>query len=239
MRILLILLLSFFTSLAWADDSRHDAMLNKVVIKFSAEQWVTSKTALVTIAVNASVAAGSIDKIQDEVLKKLSDIATQGDWHIVSLDRSLDTSGLEKIVISAQARMPTGALAPIRDRAKAASKPGETFTLDNIAFTPSEDDLRQANTDLRSNVYAQARDEIERLDKLYTDQHYYVHDVDFVNEYLPVQGPMPMAGNFMAMRSAAAPSSNNNLAVGDKLTIMATVVLAALPADHNLLKNIT
>jgi hypothetical protein len=234
MRILLIFLLGFLASTAWAQDhSRHDAMLNKVMIKFSAEEWVITKSALVTVGVNASVNAGDLDKIQDEILKKLVSISGQGEWHIISFDRSLDTSGLEKIVISAQARLPSGSLAGLRDRAKAITKPGETFTLDNIAFTPSEDDLRQANTELRSNIYMQTKDEIDRLDKMYPDQHYYVHDVDFVGEFTQAPGPIPMAGNYMAMRA------NNNLAVGDKLTMTATVILAALPADHNLLKNIT
>jgi hypothetical protein len=240
MRILLAFLLSFFVTSVWAadDNSRYDAMLNKVVIQFNAEQWVISKTALVTVGVNATLNAGGLDKIQDEILKKLSDISSQGDWHIVSFDRSQDSSGLDKVVISAQARLPNGSLSALRDRAKSLTKPGETFTLDNITYTPSEEDLRQANTDLRATIYAQTKDEIERLDKMYSDQHYYVHDVDFVREVTPIS-PMPMAGNYMAMRAMPASSSSSNLAVGDKLTITATVVLAALPADHNLLKNIT
>ncbi len=239
MRILVVFLLSFLVTSVWASDEndRHDAMLNKIVIQFNAEQWVTTKTALVTIGVNATLNAGGLDKIQGEILKKLSDISSQGDWHIVSFDRSQDSSGLDKVTISAHARLPNGSLSALRDRAKALTKPGETFSLDNIAYTPSEDDIRQANTDLRSNIYAQTKDEIDRLDKLYPDQHYYVHDVDFVREVTPIS-PMPMAGNYMAMRAAPA-SAPANLAVGDKLSITATVVLAALPADHNLLKNIT
>jgi hypothetical protein len=238
MRILSLLLMSLLiASPAMADDCRHDGMLNKVVLKLTAEQWVATKSALVSVTVNASVNGSGLDKVQDEVLKKLSDISSQGEWHITSFDRSLDTSGLEKVVITAQARVPSNALSNLRDRAKQISKPGETFNLDNVAFTPSEDELRQANADLRTNIYVQAKDELDRLNKLYSDQHYFVHDIDFVGDL--VNGPIVVPGaNYM--RAMAAPmAASPGLAVGDKLIITATITLAAPPADHNLLKSIT
>lgn len=239
MRIVAYVLLSLFMiSPVWASDNSHDPVLNKVTMKLSADQWVATKSALVTVGVNASVNANGLEKIQDEVLRQLGGISTQGDWHIISFDRSLDQSGLEKVQISAQARLPSAALSNLRDKAKAISKPGETFTLDNVEFTPSEDELREANTVLRSNIYAQAKEELDRLTKLYPEQRYFVHDIDFVNDVVRV--PMPMMQNAMAMKMAVPASSNggNGLTVGDKLVLTATVVLAGVP-DHGLLKNIT
>jgi hypothetical protein len=239
MRILGYILLSFFMlSPAFADDSPRDAMLNKITFKLTADQWVQTKSALVTMGVNASTSGSGLQGIQDEVLKKLAGIAAQGDWHIMSFDRSQDQSGLEKVQMSAQARLPSDVLANLRDKAKALSKPGETFTLDNVEFVPSAEELRDANDALRSVIYMEAKEELERVNKMYPEQKYFVHGVDFVNDFTRVPMPM-MAGNMMAMRSVPASSGNNtSLAVGNKLTLTATVVLSSL-TDHGLLKTLT
>jgi hypothetical protein len=233
----------FLLSTAWAQqEDGHDAMLNKIILKLSAEQWVTTKSALVNISVNATVNGAALDKVQAEVLAKLASISSAGVWHILSFDRSQDQSGLEKVTIVAQARLPSGGLSNLRDQAKAITKPGETFNVDSITFTPSEDEIRDANTAVRSLIYGQTKDEIDRLDKLYPDQRYYVHTVDFVNDFVRMPTPM-MPMNGFAMRAMAAqapaPAMNSGLEVGDKLVVTATVVLASLPADRTLLKTIT
>lgn len=234
MRIFAYVLLSFFVAAsAWASDSdKGDGLLNKVIFKLNAEQWVASKTALVTIAVNASVSDTGLEKIQDEVIKKLNQISNQGEWHLVTFDRSLDQSGLEKVQITAEARLASSALVGLRDKTKATSKPGETFTLDNIRFTPNEDEIRAANTVLRNNVYEQAKDETDRLNRLFPDQKYFIHSIDFINN-VPVS---PLPQTFMAMKAAGG--NGAEISVGDKLVLSATVVLSAVP-DHSLIKNIT
>ena len=235
MRSLICLLISFFITFpAWAYDiASRDALLNRVIVKLSAEQWVTTKSVLVSIGVNASLNDAGLEKIQDDVLKKLSQLSSAGEWHIISFDRSLDQSGLEKVQIAAQARLPTAALTNLRDKAKNLSKPGVTFTLDNVQFTPSQDEIRAANVALRSDIYQQAKEEVDHLNKLYPDQRYYVHEVDFVGEI--VTAPMPQV--YMSGMKVAG-SNSMQFAVGDKLLISATTVLASVP-DHGLIKNIT
>lgn len=241
MRLLSVLVFGlFFSATAWANDNGlADALMNKVTLKLSSEQYVTTKTALVTVGVNAGVNDAGLEKIQDDVLKKLNGLSSAGEWHIISFDRSQDQSGLEKVVISAQARMPASALTNLRQKTKDMSKPGETYTLDNVEFTPSEDEIRAANIQLRGLIYQQAKDEVDRLNKSYPDQKYFVHHIDFVNAFFP-QPPMPMMqGNVMraGMAMAVAPT----LAVGNKLSIEATVTLGALSplSDHGLIKSIT
>jgi hypothetical protein len=220
----------------WADTEGQAGLLNKVTFKLNAEQWVASKTALVSIGINAGVSDSALEKIQDDVLKKLNQLTNKGEWHIVSFNRNLDQSGLENIQMQAQARLPSSALPNLRDKAKAMSKPGETYTLDNIQFTPSEDELREANTALRSNIYVQAKEEMDRINKAYPDQKYYMHDINFLSSMMP----MPMAENgnrFMVASAMKMGGGGADLAVGDKLIISATVVVAALP-DQGLLKTI-
>ncbi len=209
---------------AWADVNL-EPLLNKVTLQLSAEQWVTTKTALVTVGINASVSDSDVGKIQSTILDKLNQLTGKAEWHIISFDRSQDQSGLEKVQVSAQARLPESALSGIRDKAKSMSKPGETFTLDNVQFTPSDDELRTANTTLRENIYQQAKVELDQLNKQYPDQKFYLHQINFMGELTP--GPMPQV---MAKFSNGIGAASNNLSVGDKMRITATIVLAAAPS---------
>lgn len=212
----------------WADNVL-EPLLNKVTLQLQAESWVTTKTALVTIGVNASVSDQGIERIQTEVLQKLKQFSATADWHIVSFNRQQDSSGLERIQITAEARMMQQELGNMRDKAKTISKPGETFTVDNVQFTPSDDEIREANVVLRNNIYLQAKAEIDLLNKTYPEQKYYLHQIDFAMMQPPV--PMAMAernGNMMAMSKMASQAAPP-MSVGNKNQMQATVVLAAVP----------
>ncbi len=229
MRRYLITAIMFFLIPVFATAAPLEPLLNAVTLQFSAEQWVSTKTALVTIGVNASVNDQGLDKIQSNVTTQLNQIA-KGEWHLVSFNRSLDQSGLERIQISAQARLSSADLGGLRDKAKAVSKPGETFTLDNVEFTPSDLELRVANTALRQDIYQQIQQEMTNLNKLYPDQKYYLHNLNFIND-MTFQ-PQPQAMVYMKVAGAASNNINNNaVAVGAKLKISATVVFASAPNE--------
>lgn len=219
-KIPLIFLGLLFSLPVWADINL-EPLLNRVTLQLRAEQWLTTKTAQVNVGINASVSDQGIEKLQNEVMGKLSQLA-KGDWHIVSMNRQLDKSGLETVQITAQARLAQSDLNNLRDKAKSISKPGETFSIDNVQFTPSDDEIRQANIALRNNIYLQANAEIDALNKLYPNQKYYLYQVYFVTS-----APMPMAAGLPVgrMNAMAAPA----LSVGDKAELEATVTLASMP----------
>lgn len=223
MRIFYLTLLSLFIMQPVLADTSFEPLLNQVTLQLNAEQWVTTKTALVTVGVNASVADGGVEKIQADVLAKLNQISNKSEWHLTSFNRSQDQSGLERLQITAETRLPSAELSGLRAKAKAISKPGETFSLDNIEFTPSADELRDANINLRNDIYQQAKIELANLAKYYPDQKFYLHNVNFLGL---VAYPQPQ--NAMLMKVAASPAKSN-LSVGDKLQLSATVVLAAAP----------
>src|SRR5689334_17947981 len=121
-----IVLLSFFlATTTWADVSL-DPLFNKVTLQLNAEQWVTTKSALVNVNINASVNDTTLEKIHSQILDKLNRLA-KGDWHLISYDRTQDKSGLESVQIVAQARLLETDLSGLRDKAKSMSKPGETY----------------------------------------------------------------------------------------------------------------
>lgn len=224
MKKIFLLLLGMICSLSAFADVNLEPLLDKVTLQLQSEQWVTTKTALVNVAVNASVTDQGIDKIQMDVMQKLNQLSDKGEWHIVSFNRQEDKSGLESVQIAAEARLPQGELANLRNKAKAISKPGVTFTIDSVQFTPSDDEIRQANTFLRNNLYQQAKAEMDTLNKIYIDQKYYLHQIDFMATLPP---PMP-AQNMMKMASVA-PAPYSPLSVGNKIQMQATVTLASMP----------
>ena len=225
-KVCLIILGILFSQQVLADINL-EPLLNKVSLQLRAEQWVTTKTALVNVGINAAVTDQGIDKIQAEVMQKLSQFSDKAEWHIVSFNRQMDKSGLESIQITAQARLMQDELSGMRDKAKAISKPGETFTVDNVQFIPSDDEMRQANTALRSTIYQQAKTEIDALNKQYPEQKYYLHQIDFMIQPPPV-APMPMAMNAM-MKMEGGVAAPSPLSVGNKLELQAGVVLASMP----------
>lgn len=230
MRTFLIFLIPLLFVTPVLADTPLEPLMNKVTLQFDAEQWVVSKSALVTVGINAAVSDIGLEKIQSQVLTKLNQLSAKGEWHLVSFYRSLDKSGLETIQISAQARLPEPDLVGLRDKAKAISKPGETYTIDNIQFTPTEDEVRAANSNLRDKIYAQTKTEIDRLNKMYPEQKYYVHDINFItNIYQGASAGVMYKSVNEVEGGAPAPAARPALPVGDKLRLSATVVLATSP----------
>lgn len=224
MKKMYLLILSLLFALpAWADIDLGP-LLNKVTLQLQSEQWVTTETALVYAGVNAAVTDQSMGSVQADVVNKLKQLSDKGEWHIISFNRQLDQSGLERVQITAQARLPQSELSGLRDKAKKISKPGETYTIDNVLFKPSDEEIQQANTALRADLYKQAKNEIDALNKTYPEQKYYLYSIDFLSS--PIS-PMPMAANEMALAKSAAIVTP--MAVGNKVQLQATVVIASLP----------
>lgn len=200
---------------------------NKITLQLQAEQWVTTKTALVSVSINAAVTDQGIGTVQATVMQKLKQLSDQSDWHIVAFNRQEDKTGLENVLINAEARLPQTDLANLRSKAKSISKPGETYTIDNVQFTPSDAELKAANLALRSEIYQQAKTEIDAINKLYPEQKYYLHAVDFLNR------PMPMmradSNMMMAKMASASMPEAAPLNVGNKAYVNATIEIASLP----------
>jgi hypothetical protein len=166
-----------------------------------------------------------IEKVQSDVMQKLNKIAAT-DWHVVSFDRQQDKSGLESIQIVAQGRLDQSELGNLRDKAKTISKPGETFTIDNVEFIPTEAEIQQANNALRNNIYQQAKAELDTINKTYPDQKYAVYQINFLMQ--PVV-PMPMANQMAMVKTAGFERPSVPLSIGNKQELQATVVFAAVP----------
>jgi len=195
-------------------------VLNKVDYQTSAEGWVASQTAEVVINISASLTEDQLAKAHVDIIDKLNSIA-KTDWHITQFNRTPNQSGLEQLQVEASARLPEASLINIRSQAKKISKEGETYTVGDINFMPTLADAITVRETLREQVYQQIQKELVTLNKIYPNQHYAVHEINFREDVMP----QPQ------MRAMVATASNENappLKVQNKLVLTADVSLASV-----------
>jgi hypothetical protein len=202
-------------------------VLSQVMYQASSEAWVSTKTAEVVVSINATLDENQLSKAHSDILNKLNNIA-KSDWHITQFNRSPNESGLEQLQILAQTRLPETALSDLREIAKKNSKPGETFKIESITFEPTLAETEAVRKQLRDEIYQKVQDELAGLNKLYANQHYVVHEINFMENI----SPKPMMARPRAMMmaenvSAGAPSAPP-VTVANKMTVSANVILVSI-----------
>ncbi len=213
--IFMLLLSSIFAS-------PNNPPLNQVMLQLQAEKWAVASTAKVIVNVNASLANADLANIHAQIMQNLQKVAPKADWHITHFNRSQGQSGLEQLNITAQTRLPENALANLRQQAEKVSKPGEKYTIVNILFTPSLQEIQTVEQQLRAQLYTQAYQEMQRLNKTFSDQHFVLHNISFVNA--PATPAMPMMNTLVMQKGNGGATP---LSVSDKVILNATVVFAA------------
>lgn len=201
--------------------------LNTIEFTVSAEEWATSDTAQVIVGVDANLNQAGMDKIQTDVLASLQQMVQSDQWRITQFDRSQDQSGLEKVHVEAQARLPNNQLNNLRSKAESFSKPGMKYQLIDIQYTPSLSDKEVLQERLRQKLYERIKQELDLVSKMYPKQQYYVHKVYFGQNGVTPQPRYKTTANEQTMMMAAAPGSGENFSVNGKTVLNAMVVLAA------------
>lgn len=199
--------------------------LNTIQFVLSAQKWVSTKTAKVTMVADANLQQDALEQLQPEVLTTLKKIAPDAHWRVTGYQRNQDQSGLESVHITVQARLMETSLARIRQQAKEKSKPGLKYRVQSIQYTPSEGDVEQVRNDLRQQLYAKIQQEISGLGKIYQEQTFYVHRIDFADGDVAPKIRYQKASQPTAMGLAAQGPSPMN--VSDQMKMTASVVVAS------------
>lgn len=209
-------------SVGYAENTPSNLVLDTVSFQVAAKQWVSTQTALLTVNINATLNNADLVKARADIMDRLNKIAS-GEWHLTQFDRSQDSSGLEKLNVQAQARVSQSSLTNIYQNATSASKPGASYGIGSVEFTPSIEEVQQARVQLRERLYGQARDELARINKLYAGQNYSLYNLVFTEGDTPPPQIIREKGmvNTMAM-PAAAP-----ITVSNELIMTATVQVAS------------
>jgi hypothetical protein len=193
--------------------------LNRIHYVVQKEQWVVSNSARVIVAVNANLTDEALDHFQDRMNKNLSALAKNVSWHVTQFNRNQDSSGLEQVSAQAEARIANSDLAGLRVKADKLSSPGIKYSIVDIQYGPSDEDIQKAKDTLRQNVYVAIAEEIRSLNKTYK-QDFFVNSIDF--DLNSSSGPAPQPRMMLV-----AGVSNGNVPINQKLVLQADVVLAA------------
>lgn len=227
-----MLMLATLSALSNAADIQPKMLLDKVMFQISAKQWVSTQTALLSVNVNATLTNADLVKARADIMNMLGKIAA-GEWHLTQFDRSQDSSGLEKLYVAAQARVPQASLTNIYQNAKNVSKPGATYEINSVEFKPSLEEVQQVKSQLRERLYQQVKDELSRLNKVYPTQNYSLNRLFFFDGEV---GPIPPKAyqaremNTMMLTAAAAAPT---LTVSNELTMSAMAIVASNREEKN------
>jgi hypothetical protein len=208
---------------------------DRVVFDLAAEDWVTTKTARVTVNVEAAVSGANAGSARADMMKAVNGLAA-GDWRLIGFNRSQDQTGLERWSASFEARLPEASLGGLNDSAKKLSKAGMQVSVGEIDFSPTLDETEVVRAALRAQLYKKAADQLAALNGVLSGRGYRVASIDFSGG--PVAMPMPgmMAGSgggrampMVAMAAPSAPPESPEAERSEKVTLTARVVFAALP----------
>jgi len=222
--VLLIALL--LTTAARAEDSKPD---DRMTLDLSAEDWVTTKAARVTVSVEAAVSAANAGTMRADMIKAVNGLAA-GDWRLVSFNRSQDQSGLERWSASFEARVVETSLGGLGESAKKLSKAGMQLSVANIDFSPTLDEMETVRSNLRTQLYKKAAEQLTALNGAFSGRGFRISTIDFNGANILPPMPYPLAGQATPMPMSVAsisPMESQGMERSQKIVLTAHVVFAA------------
>lgn len=235
-RLALLVLLPFALAAAPALAQRYPIghpypIVDQVILTLSAENWVESDTARVAVGIDAALPGADAGRVRHEMMAALRRLAPDAGWRFVRFERRRDASGLERWSARAEARLPQGALGGLETRADQLSRPGLQVRVEETDFAPTLAEIEAANARLRTEIYARAGAELERLNRAFPDRDYRVATIDFVHG---PDVPLEHQADRMTARALAAPAAESaGFGVSEKLTVSARIVLQTVTGWHD------
>jgi hypothetical protein len=217
-----------FVSLLFASAVRAEEAPkpdDRVAFDLAAEDWVTTKTARVTVNVEAAVSGAGAGSMRADMVKAVGGLAS-GDWRLTGFNRGQDQTGLERWSASFESRLPESALGGLNDGAKKSSRAGMQLSVGGIDFSPTLDEVEAARSTLRVRLYKEAAGQLAALNAALPGRGWRIAAIDFGNDE-PIP-PMPrlMKGQMAMAMASPAPDAGER---SEKITLAAHVILAAAP----------
>lgn len=232
-RRLLVLMIALLCPMAsaWAEMPKPD---DAISVNLSTEGWVSTKTARVTVSVNAAVSAEQSGAARDNMMKTVQALSAKGDWKLTSFNRNQDETGLERWYATYEARLEETELGGLATKAKASGRAGMQLTVANIDFTPTLGEVEAVKSELRKNLLAQANKELDAVNASLPGRNFRIANVSFDGAKPPMppqvmmmrgkmEGMMAQASSDMAMQAASVETAQ-------RMQMTAEVTFAAAPA---------
>jgi hypothetical protein len=214
-----------FSPAVYADDFKPD---DRIVFDVSAEEWVTTQTARVTVGVNAAVAGASAGTMRADMVQAVNALA-KADWRLINFSRNQDQTGLERWYAVYEARLPETSLGGLHEAAKKSSKAGMQLAISEIDFSPTLAEIEAVRATLRSQLAKQVNDQLAAMNTALPGRSYRIAEVNFMSQGGGMMQPqMMMRADKMYASDAAVASSSAPMERSQKITMSVQAVLAAL-----------
>lgn len=220
-------------NMAYANNAQvcsdQAAALNQIAFNQSAEGWVIAEKALVTLGIDANLDEKALDDLEGKVLSMLKTLSENSKWRLTQHDRSQDQSGLERVHIEAEARLPESALIHVQKNVKKISKPGFNVNVLKIEYRPSNTEIEKVTAQLREDIYRQIKAEIERLNQIYPKQPYFVNRLVISEGDQPPFSPDLLLANGVATMAKQVhfANSSHELGISKRIKMNAAVLLGS------------
>lgn len=225
--------ISFFMLAGSAFANDQPPLQDQIVLTLSEEGWVTTHSADVDVFFNIVQQKETADELKKEILNALARLAPSAEWYVVSSRETKDRTGLNRWNVSANARLAEGDIAGLQDKAENLSRAGFKMNIGNVDFSPSLDERNSLMANLRSRIYAKAKEEAERLGKVLGGNGYRIQTVNFVSNFVGHSAPM---AKDMAMQRVSSTmesdtgggSGGSKMPVSEKHNVNATITLGRI-----------
>lgn len=203
-----------------------------IELNIQKEQWLKTSVPLVTISADATLnKKESLIQSRENILNKLNSLGEDFTWDITVFNSSQSDSGLEEVHLQAQARITEKSLNTLRQKVETLTQPGLKIQIIGIDFSPSLAETEKVLADLRSAIYKESLNEVEKLKTVY-GQTFKVSNIVFNTVSIPLTNQATI--NTLAMNTDRIKVKNEVdsvapivFAVSSKMQLSAKVQLMA------------
>jgi hypothetical protein len=200
-------------------------------LTFSMEHTVVNDTVKIVAQIVAIVAPGQTDgELRGDIRATMKRFIESADWQFSNMRRTSD-AGMERVTLTASARVPESENYNLSGRAKLASRPGLEIEEVHADTAIPQVMIEEAEKTLRMKLLEKIKIEQKEINLVMGSEPYRVHQVNFsstpANPFANhiVKSPM-RAASAATYGSGFGGDEDEVLGNAQKLSMMASVVLA-------------
>lgn len=215
-----------FTTTSYAIDQ---SCQNQISMQLQQEGWVTSKTAAVTVEIQAATSKDDSAKLIAQITDKLKSIVkNSAPWRLVDLSTTKNSAGLLAIAAKMSARLDNDQIAQLQSAIDTLNKAGEQYKIEGIDYQPQLAEIADENTRLRVLLYKDMLEQQRIINSAFTSAAYQLQTVNFESPYVAaVSRPMMMYAAKSVNADRQAPQVNAT-PFSQQLILTANVTFSAL-----------
>lgn len=210
-----------------------------ISLDLAAEKTVVNDTIKVIATISALIRPDQTDTtLRADIRAMMKKLIETAEWQFSNLERSTDPSGVERVQITASARVSETENANLEGRARDVSSPGLTVASVQVDTTIPQRMLDEAEQALRMDLLAKINVELGKINEVMKDdklQPYRVYQVKFQRSSTDLSNAFTKGGRGATMLAATSYGSGFDedgvLGNAQKITMHASIHFARVLID--------